>query len=140
MTDEQIIKALECCRSENGNDCERCQYTKIVYRQGEGGCTNRLMQDALNLIIRQQKELEAKHAHILCLNAEVERLTEEVEIKSQKRANIFEISSAYERGRAEAITKYHEEVKKRCIEGGIYPAFVNRQMEDVRKEMVGESK
>ena len=46
--------------------------------------------------------------------------------------------NGYARGRAEAITEYHEEVKKRCIEGGIYPAFVNRQMEDVRKEMVGE--
>ena len=58
MTDNEIIKALECCRSENGNDCENCQYTKVVYRQGEGGCTNRLMQDALNLINRQKAEIE----------------------------------------------------------------------------------
>jgi ferritin-like protein len=37
--------------------------------------------------------------------------------------------------RAEAITEYYEEVKKRCIEGGIYPVIVKKIMEDVRKEM-----
>lgn len=40
--------------------------------------------------------------------------------------------------KSEAITEYHEEVKKRCIEGGIYPVIVKNIMEDVRKEMAGE--
>ena len=37
--------------------------------------------------------------------------------------------------RAEAINAYFDEVKKRCIESGIYPVIVKNIMEDVRKEM-----
>jgi hypothetical protein len=117
VTDEQIIRALDYCVEQGiTSECEKCKLKK--------GCRTEMITMALSLINRQK--------------AEMERLTEEVEIKSQKRANIFEISSAYERGRAEAITKYHEEVKKRCIEGGIYPVIVKNIMEDARKEMVGE--
>ena len=62
--------------------------------------------------------------------AEIERL--------QRAYDVYEETSGLKQAKSDAITKYHEEVKKRCIEGGIYPAFVNRQMEDVRKEMAGE--
>lgn len=42
------------------------------------------------------------------------------------------------RQKAEAINAYVDEVQKRCIEGGIFPVFVKKAMDDVRKEMVGE--
>ena len=72
---------------------------------------------------------------IIKAKAEIERLN--VELRAMRNAaNSYKLH--YETAGAEAITEYHEEVKKRCIEGGIFPAFVNRQMEDVRKEMVGE--
>ena len=44
--------------------------------------------------------------------AEIERLKEDNEIKSQKRANIFEITNAYERGRAEAVKEFAKRLKK----------------------------
>ena len=82
MEDKEIIKALECCCGTAHDSCRDCPYDDI-------GCEDKLEKDALDLINRQK--------------AEIERLTEENEIKSQKRANIFEIANAYERGRTEAI-------------------------------------
>ena len=58
MTDEQIIKALECCATDDGDDCFQCPYGNIVYKPGNGGCVNRCRKDALNLINRQKAEIE----------------------------------------------------------------------------------
>ena len=50
MTDEQIIKALECCI---GNiQCGKCSIFGTI------NCMNNLMQDALDLISRQKAEIE----------------------------------------------------------------------------------
>ena len=137
MTNEQIIKALECCKTDNVKACDDCPYNE---KETKTYCVNDLIKDVLGLIIRQQKELEAKHAHILCLYKEVERLTGILSSYALQYGTVKSQSEKIKEIKFEAITGYHEEVKKRCIEGGIYPAFVNRQMEDVRKEMVGESK
>lgn len=58
MTDEQIIKALECCATDDGDDCFQCPYGNIVYKPGNGGCVNRCRKDALDLINRQKEEIE----------------------------------------------------------------------------------
>nr|DAY12600.1 MAG TPA: hypothetical protein [Caudoviricetes sp.] len=58
MTDEQIIKALECCVTDDGDDCFQCPYGDIVYKPGNGGCVNRCHKDALDLINRQKAEIE----------------------------------------------------------------------------------
>ena len=67
MTDEQIIKALECCATDDGDDCFQCPYGNIVYKPGNGGCVNRCRKDALNLINRQKartKELEERISYL----------------------------------------------------------------------------
>ena len=58
MTDEQIIKALECCATDDGDDCFQCPYGNIVYKPGDGGCVNRCRKEALDLINRQKAEVE----------------------------------------------------------------------------------
>lgn len=58
MTDEQIIKALEYCATDNGDDCFQCPYGNIVYKPGNGGCANRCRKDALDLINRKKAENE----------------------------------------------------------------------------------
>lgn len=51
MTDNEIIKALECCTEDE--DCAHCPLTKeIPY------CIDDTMVGALNLIKRQQAEIE----------------------------------------------------------------------------------
>ncbi len=56
MTDEQIIKALECCIAhENCEEvsCEFCPYERDL------NCTGVMMQNAIDLINRQKAEIES---------------------------------------------------------------------------------
>ena len=58
MTDKHIIKALECCATDDGNDCFQCPYCNLFFEPGNGGCVNRCRKDALDLINRQKTEIE----------------------------------------------------------------------------------
>lgn len=40
--------------------------------------------------------------------------------------------------RADTVREMRSEIERRCVEGGIYPAFVARVIEDVEREMLGE--
>lgn len=54
MTDNEIIKALECCSHRNEDlPCEGCPAYSIAQM-----CTEDLMSDALDLINRQKAEIE----------------------------------------------------------------------------------
>lgn len=54
MTDNEIIKSLECCHDLS--NCGDCQYGK--YRTKNGLCVDMLQRDARDLINRQKAELE----------------------------------------------------------------------------------
>ena len=54
MTDNEIIKALECCGFEYGNLCSLCP----KYEKDNDFCQEELHNYALNLINRQQAEIE----------------------------------------------------------------------------------
>lgn len=110
LTDNDIIKALECCSKTNCRDCPYIQNGNIF----DITCSINMAKDALDLINRQ--------------NAEIERLQRLGASATRKMVN----------ARAEAINAYSDEVRKRCTEIGIYPVIVKNIMEDVRKEMVGE--
>lgn len=53
MTDNEIVKALECC---NQNDCKTCPYGK--YNTAGWCCMPKLRKDTLDLINRQKAEIE----------------------------------------------------------------------------------
>ena len=52
MTDNEIIKALESCKRASVNRCEECPYKERIT------CALELRRDALDLINRQQAEIE----------------------------------------------------------------------------------
>lgn len=52
MTDEQIIKALECCGEIDRIFCDSCKY------KNEFDCVVALARDALDLIRRQKAEID----------------------------------------------------------------------------------
>ena len=59
MTDNEIVKALECCNGNYSDYCrgKKCPYENIAF------CTEELQEDALDLINRQKariKELEER--------------------------------------------------------------------------------
>ena len=119
---EQIIKALECCTNCScGTECPYYEYEP---------CQTALDKDVLSLIkelteeneswqkslITQKENADKAYYELACevenLRAENERLREDNEIKSQKRANIFEIANAYERGKADTVRKMQERLKE----------------------------
>ena len=67
MTDNEIIKALECCvKTEFISDCAKCEMFAI-------DCKDILIENALDLINRQQAEierLEAQHRE-MCIGMKV---------------------------------------------------------------------
>ena len=73
MTDNEIIKALECCTDDSNGvtRCERCPYqtTDLDY------CIDDLLEQALDLINRQQAEIERLQGRL----AELEGYIEESE-------------------------------------------------------------
>lgn len=54
FTDEQIIKALDCCHSELGNMCSICP----LFDPDNDYCEDELHKNTLNLINRQAAEIE----------------------------------------------------------------------------------
>lgn len=56
MTDNEIIKALECCTSDWSPCMADCKYDADVVNSQE--CMENLMRDALALINRQKAEIE----------------------------------------------------------------------------------
>ena len=59
MTDNEIIKALECCKNKR---CVNCPYDDIADTFSE--CSAKLVKDALDLINRQKAEIENKNRQI----------------------------------------------------------------------------
>ena len=100
MTDEQIIKALECCYIGMGNMCSKCSLSKMEY------CEYELHKCSLDLINRQK--------------AEIERLKQELE-ESELSTDITEtileeknkdISDLIFKERSNAIMEFAEGVKE----------------------------
>lgn len=54
MTDTEIIKALECCQSEDADMCKICPFHSYTH----SGCWYEMHKDALDLINRQKAEIE----------------------------------------------------------------------------------
>lgn len=97
---DDIIKALECCYEldtwcspENQDKCP-------LYGYEEDHCDKYLLKAALDLIKR--------------FKAENERLKEENRIKSQKRANIFELIEKYDEGLFAGMKMFAERLKEKA--------------------------
>ena len=61
MTDNEIIKALECCACMNGNYCKLCP----LHPETSAKCFLVLMENTLNLINRQDAEIEMLRAMLI---------------------------------------------------------------------------
>lgn len=123
MTDNEIVKDLECCLRDVP-PCYACKYDADTITPDE--CMGNLMKDTLDLINRQK--------------AEIENLNIELKIKSQKRANIFEITDAFERGRSRGIKEFADKLKKSQSVTNCESEWLYLDIDDLVKEMVGDPK
>ena len=58
MERNEIIKALNCCKTSNADDCKECTYTGKMTDDCYVGCCNMLIADALALIKELTKEVD----------------------------------------------------------------------------------
>ena len=134
LTPEEIKKALECCIKPT-SDCENCPY----YKKEE--CFDMAKRDALNLINRQQAEIENADFTIeqltkgnLQLQAEIERLKENNKAIMQTIADVH----------TEAIKEFAERLKEKfAIFQYVSVVFYSKVIsiiDNLVKEMVGEQK
>lgn len=106
MTDEQIINALKCCATDDGDDCSQCPYGNIVYKSGSGGCVNRCRKDAFDLIKRQTAEIEGLEETRYELTCIIDEFREERNRLLQK----------LQQAKSEAIKEFAERLCKRRVE------------------------
>ena len=121
MTDNEIIKALECCTDESYENCNECPYSTDTL-----SCERlKLLEDSLELINRQ--------------NAEIEGLKKEVSVA---RDAYISIQDRYEHTKTEAYKEFAERLNE---EAQIADCFDSYNMvvgthfiDNLLKEMVGE--
>ena len=146
MTDNEIIKALECCNStERGHCLNKCPYYNY-----SANCTQAMIKDALDLINRQKEEISKKDIEIDILiqkkedlsdevsdlRAEIERFKEfcktlmeamgeqEIELATAKdeadRYKRYYFNHEYDKLEAEAIKEFAERLKEKLNPDSTY--------------------
>ena len=111
FTDEEVIKALECCSKDNVKDCDACPYEDM---ETKTYCVNELIKDALDIINRQKSEIDIlvrKHDSLLDelaeKQAEIERLQEIVNPKCERC-----VSKTIASAKSEAIKEFDKKFKR----------------------------
>lgn len=149
FTDEEVIEALQCCRTIDGNDCSTCPYNGGKYEIGSGGCSNHLVNDAIDLINRQKAEIEEliyKLELLLCQTTGSKLSKHTYTLETMVRVSNDYINESYDEGYSEgyseAIKEYLAKVlEKKDIAGHYMPghAVVSVSvLEACAKEMMEE--
>ncbi len=98
MTDEQIIKALECCSTDVGeNTCPKCAFYK------KQRCSTLMLNAVSNLIDRQKAEIER-------LTDLSDQLGNDVDIKLNY---IYDLEEKIKTAKSEAIKEFAKRLKSR---------------------------
>ena len=125
MTDNEIIKALECCPQYIM--CGHCPFRNVE------NCMSALYVDALDLINRQKAEIERLTAERDAMHQDVKAAEEYAwRLKTEKDSLIH----SYEACQVEVIKEFAERLKENCRVIGA-PLITNR-IDNLVKEMVGE--
>lgn len=121
MTDNEIIKALECCTDESYENCNECPYSTDTL-----SCERlKLLKDSLDLINT--------------LKAEIERLKKEVSVA---RDAYISIQDRYEHTKAESYKEFAGIIKDKWFDNRYDSPDVDFDdfIDNLLKEMVGERK
>jgi hypothetical protein len=130
MTDNEIIKALECCISSSTSlACFKCPMAKNKECNGSNTNVNKLVvEDALDLINRQKAELENQNLEIDILIRKKETLRDEISALSA------EVERLKDRNR-KCIYLSDEETSEHCVDS-ICPKFITE--EQIKSEAIRE--
>ena len=160
LTDNEVIKALECC--SEANNCGKCEYEPTQHQIGTVSCCNELMKDALDLIDRLQADNEQLKSDISVSRDAYMSMKDRYEYEKEKVENAkqkcIDIAKALKTAKAEAYKEFAEEASKKlekvrqkyqrlCKEQGeeedevmnIHYRGIKRIVNNLVKEMVGEN-
>lgn len=135
MTDKEIIKALEICENYK-ETCEYCPYDNIRH------CADEIRKDALDLIKRQQTEIEDKFEIIGQQGRYIKSLKEENEKIKTKIYKMAIDKALAENARVEAIKEFARKLKENSrmhsdLTGRLVAVVYAYEIDDIAKEMVG---
>jgi hypothetical protein len=134
MTDNDIIKALECCEEDScGCGCPRMYCGDSVIE-----CKAVLMEHALDLINRQKAKIEELYKENARQRAEIEKLAHCCDDCAGCTEWICDCSNI----RAEAITEFAERLKEKrnTLFDAILRFNFDNVIDQIAKEMKGEQK
>ncbi len=141
MTDKEIIKALGCCQHKTYSHCKECVFF------GPPSCNSHLATKALDLINRQQAEIEnyikvAEYQQNLTLKKsfEIKELKAEIERLQTENNQFADIGKMYSEIKAEAIKELLDKIEKQAIpsEDDVYWVELD-DIYNLVKEMVGDT-
>lgn len=127
MTDNEIIKVLECC-SKNIL-CGQCPLKE------KNNCINKLSVYALKFINRQQTEIERLNAENILTMSE----------RNAFRTSFYEVSKQLKHVKSGAIKKFAEKLKELYTDDSITNDYhcavgaIKQNIDDIVKEMVGDA-
>lgn len=133
MTDNEIIKALECCLLDNKQHDERCSECPM-YETPLIVCQNLLAYHSLNLINRQKAAIEE-------LEAKIDKQYEQA--KADILGNMSDGGTSchwcIDQHRAAAIKEFAERLKDTLGYGWLLGSAVKTRIDNLAKEMVGDN-
>ena len=145
MTDNEIVKALECCKYEYDTKCDLCCYNFY----SRTGCRSELRRNALDLINRLQAENERLTQDKKTMSADMislhNDLKSEKEVVCDKHFKIARLTKEIKTAKAEAIKEFAERLKLKvdidlceAVEGSDYLYNLPKLIDILVKEMMGE--
>lgn len=140
MTDEQIIKNLECCME---SECDNCQY------QYDTACKEYIFHDCLSLIHNLMNKNKAlQHYYDECLkdlknaNAEIERLEETKNRLSYNLQAVLDERADHSEAVKEFAERYERYLLSQLTSASLdkkeWINFCLEELDNLKKEMVGE--
>ena len=141
MTDNEIIKALECCtKTEFISDCAKCEMFAF-------DCKDILIENAIDLINRQKAEVERLEDKIFVLENDLEKaenlsdaLGNDIDIKLNY---IYDLEEKIETVESEAIKEFAKRLKHFIIpqkaDGYTREIVLKRDIDNLLKEMTEEN-
>lgn len=146
MSDEDIKKALECCRRDDYDYCKVCPYLNK-----NKPCQESLIRDCFGFINRQQAEIkklkwEKDHFEFKVddLNGKLEKFKEYRDIKNEAyEREIEKLQAEIKQAKSEAIKEFAERLRLRAIKtrfDAMYGAVIeisNDTITEIVKELEG---
>ena len=149
MTEEQIIKASECCSMQSYPACKECPYHD---NYSNGNCINLKNADIKDLINRKDEQIESLIAGQETLQKYIAEKDKEIEkLKKRHRLNLLEQLDIAEKIKSEAVKEFAEKFLKKIYENhyllsdkhnstdkGMFTIGIEQAVKETKKEMVGE--